>query len=194
MGSGGDPPRGLRQAQPTDNGSAHGRERLSPTERLEDPHNDRTMTSTQDHDAAALARAAEALGLRLVLRFGSRATESAMPVEPESDLDIAVLAGDRWVSLMEVYTALQPAFPGVELDVVLLNEADPLFRHEVLRQSDLLFGDPDVYAEYDAYAYRDFMDSADLREIEDVLSRRKLQRLLDAAGWVCAAEGPAHHG
>jgi predicted nucleotidyltransferase len=128
-----------------------------------------------------LAAAAERLGLRLVVRFGSRAVGAVPPPTPESDLDIAVLAGERQLSATELFLELEGAFPGVELDLALLNDADPLFRYEVLRRSDLLFGDPDLYAEYQAYAYRDFVDSADLRALEDVLSRRKLRRLLDAA-------------
>lgn len=130
---------------------------------------------------AVLRAAAVRLGLRLVVRFGSRATGAVPPPAPGSDLDIAVLAGERWVTLAEVYAVLADAFPGVELDLALLNDADPLFRFEVFRRSDLLFGDPDVYAEYQLYAYRAFMDSADLRALESALSRRKLQRLLDAA-------------
>ncbi|HET8655696.1 MAG TPA: nucleotidyltransferase domain-containing protein [Longimicrobiaceae bacterium] len=132
-------------------------------------------------DAEALRVAADRLGLRLVVRFGSRATGAIPPSTPGSDLDIAVLAGTRWVTLHELYDALADAFPGADLDLALLNTADPLFRYEVFRRSDLLFGDPDLYAEYQAYAYRDFMDSADLRALEDALSRRKLRRLLDAA-------------
>lgn len=128
-----------------------------------------------------LAEAAESLGLRLVVRYGSRATAAGPPPTPESDLDIAVLAGARRVAPFELYEALAPLFPDADLDLALLNDADPLFRYEVLRRSDLLYGDPDLYAEIRAFAYRDFVDSADLRALEAALSRKKLDRLLDAA-------------
>jgi hypothetical protein len=45
----------------------------------------------------------------------------------------------------------------------------------------LLFGDPDLFAEREAHAYRFFMESADLRAHERALSADKLARLLDAA-------------
>lgn len=132
-------------------------------------------------DGGALADVAEALGLRLVVRYGSRATAAGPSPTPESDLDIAVLAGARRVALPDLYGALAPVFPGADLDLALLNDVDPLFRYEALRRSDLLYGDPDLYAEAQAYAYRDFVDSADLRALEAALSRKKLARLLDAA-------------
>ena len=130
------------------------------------------------HDAAALEAAAEALGLRLVVLFGSRAVGKG--VHPESDVDVGVVAGKQVVSLMDAYRALAPAFADT-LDVAVLNDTDPLFRFEVFSQALLLYGDPDLFAEYQAYAYRDYVDSADLRALEDALSRKKLDRLLHAA-------------
>jgi len=131
-----------------------------------------------DYDADRLAAAARDADLRLVLLFGSRATGQA---DEESDLDVAVLAGHRRVDVGALYEALGPAFPGHELDVALLNDADPLFRYEVMRAARLLYGDPDLFAEQQAFAYRAFSDSADLRALEGALSRKKLDRLLRAA-------------
>jgi predicted nucleotidyltransferase len=102
--------------------------------------------------------------------------------EPESDLDLAVLATPaRRVAVPDVLAALAPAFPGADLDVAILNDADPVFLDEVFRCPDLLFGDPDLFAEREAHAYRFFMESADLRAHERALSADKLARLLDAA-------------
>lgn len=130
-------------------------------------------------DSAALAAAAEALGLKLVLLFGSRAVGGF--THEESDLDIAVLAGDERVSLFDVFAGLAPVFNDDELDVALLNDTDPLFRYEVMSRCELLFGHPDLYAEYSAFAYRAYVESADLRALEEALSRKKLERLMDAA-------------
>jgi predicted nucleotidyltransferase len=131
------------------------------------------------YDPAALAAAAERLGLRLVVRYGSRAEASERAPAPGSDLDVAVLAGEAYVSPLHAHTALAAAFPNADLDVALLNGADPLFRYEALRRSDLLWGDPDLYAEARVYAWRDFLDSADLRKLEDRLADRALDALLD---------------
>lgn len=38
-----------------------------------------------------------------------------------------------------------------------------------MRSGKLLHGDPSLYCEYKAYAYRDYIDSADLRRLEDRL-------------------------
>ncbi len=48
-----------------------------------------------------------------------------------------------------------------------------------------LYGDPDDFFEYRAYAYRDYMDSRDLRILEDKLFRKKMdhvRRRLDKTG------------
>jgi hypothetical protein len=76
-----------------------------------------------------------------------------------------------------VLDALGPAFPGEQLDIALLRDADPLFRWEILERTTLLYGDIDDFLAYRAFAYRDFIDSADLRELERILSARKLERI-----------------
>ncbi len=131
---------------------------------------------------AALAAVAERLGLRLVVRYGSRADGAVPPPGEESDLDLAVLASpEHRIWPHEAADALADVFPDLSLDVAILNSADPLFLAEIFRRCDLLYGDPLLFAEWQAYAYRSFHDSADLRETERALSRRKLDLLLDAA-------------
>ena len=133
------------------------------------------------YDAAALSTAAGRLGLRLVVRFGSRAAGAVPPPRDESDVDVAVLADPaRRVTLPELAHALAPAFPGLDLDVAILNDADPVFLDEVFRRCDLLWGDPLLFAEREAHAYRAFMETADLRALERAVWRRLLDTLLDA--------------
>lgn len=140
------------------------------------------MTATDSTRDAALARTAAALGLRLVVRFGSRASGAVPPPTPESDLDLAVLATPACrVYPHDVAHALAGLFGDLDLDVAILNAADPLFLGEIFRRCDLLYGDPLLFAEWQAYAYRSFADSADLRATERALSRRKLDLLLHAA-------------
>lgn len=140
------------------------------------------MTPDTPIDTEALAAVAERLGLRLVVRYGSRADGAIPPPVTDSDLDLAVLATPaQHVRPHEVAHAFAGVFPEHDLDVAILNAADPLFLGEIFGRSDLLFGDPLLFAEWQAYAYRSFHDSADLRETERALSRRKLDLLLDAA-------------
>ena len=129
-----------------------------------------------------LASVAERLGLRLVVRYGSRASGAVPPPDGGSDLDLAVLATPALRARPhDVAEALADVFPNLSLDVAILNSSDPLVLAEIFRRCDLLHGDPLLFAEWQAYTYRSFHDSADLRATERALSRRKLRRLLDAA-------------
>jgi predicted nucleotidyltransferase len=135
-------------------------------------------------DRDALEAVSRRLGFRRVVLFGSRVTGSPPPTE-ESDLDIAVSrSGDAPTSFWESHQALSEIFEGEKLDLVDLDTADPLFRWEIVRGGVLLWGDELDFLEFRAFAYRDFIDSADLRELERTLSAKKLayvKRALDAA-------------
>lgn len=127
------------------------------------------------YDAERLDAACRDLDLKLVVLFGSRATGSPPPTA-ESDLDLAVWTGapnarERFWTL---HRALAEAFAGHVLDLVVLDTTDPLFRHEIMRAGVLLWGDQDRFFDYRAYAYRAFVDSADLRALEDALFRKKM--------------------
>jgi uncharacterized protein len=127
------------------------------------------------YDPERLEAVCRELGLRLVVLFGSRAT-GMPPPPPESDLDVAVLGsrGGAPVTFWGCYRELAEVFGGMDLDLVLLHEADPLLRWEIMSRGSLLCGDPDEFLEYRAFAFRDFVDSEDLRELEDALFRKKM--------------------
>lgn len=122
-----------------------------------------------------LAQLAQEMGLRLVVLFGSRA-KGRPPPAPDSDVDIAVL-GMPEARYRDGFEALYEVFPDHPLDVVRLESADPLFRQEIMHRSILLWGDPILFCEYRAYAYRDFTDAADLFALEKTLFAKKMKRL-----------------
>ncbi|MFZ0256130.1 MAG: nucleotidyltransferase domain-containing protein [Gammaproteobacteria bacterium] len=124
------------------------------------------------YDAERLEKACQQLGLQLVVLFGSRASGKPPP-GPDSDVDLAVL-GTTEKKLWSDYQTLAPIFPGYMLDFACLHTADPLFRYEIMRSGILLHGDPDLFYDYRAYAYRDFIDSADLRNLEASLFKKKM--------------------
>jgi uncharacterized protein len=128
-----------------------------------------------EYDAAALEAAAERLGARMVVLFGSFATGSPPP-GPDSDIDLALSLqpGTAPPGHLRLIGALEPAFPGRNLDPVLLAGADPLFRWEIMEPGRLLYGDPLDFLEYRAFAYRDFVDSADLRALERTLFEKRM--------------------
>ena len=129
-------------------------------------------------DAALLDAAARSLGLRLVVRFGSRASGSPMLPRLDSDLDLAILAGDRRVDVLQATSALEGAFTAVNLDLAVLNRADPVLRYEALMFGDFLWGDPDLFAEERARAYRMAADNRAMRRFEARLLKRQTDRLL----------------
>lgn len=136
------------------------------------------MKPERSFDPDALDAAARQLELKLVVRFGSRAERSILPPAPDSDLDLALLAGDRHLSILEALDALAPVFPDEDLDLVILNGSDPLIRQEAMERGDLLWGDPDHYAEQQMLAYRMAADARPLRQLEAQLLRRKTDALL----------------
>jgi hypothetical protein len=126
-------------------------------------------------DPEALDRVVGDYGLCLVVLFGSRAGGS-LPPSAHSDLDLALL-GCPAARLLECHADLSEVFRRYPVDVVRLEEADPLLRHEVMRQGILLHGDADLFCEYRAFAFRDFVDSSDLFALQHKLFRRRMQRL-----------------
>lgn len=124
-------------------------------------------------DGARLAELAQTAGLRLVVLFGSRARGAA---RPGSDVDIAILGGAQ-ERHADVIQSLCSVFPGHSLDVIRLESADALLRHEVMHRGVRLWGDPVLFSEYRAYAYRAFTDAADLFALERTLFAKKMKRL-----------------
>jgi predicted nucleotidyltransferase len=140
-------------------------------------------TSGFRFDTEQLSSVAEAFGLRLVVLYGSHARRNPPP-GPTSDVDVALLGCDR-KRFWQCHHALSKALPTHDLDLVRIEDADPLFRHEILSVGHLLWGDPDLFFDYRAFAFRDFVDSADLRRLEHALFRRKMTwigKQLDAPG------------
>jgi predicted nucleotidyltransferase len=124
----------------------------------------------------SLADVCSRLGLRMLVLFGSHAPGGLAP-HPASDVDLAFLSARDASPLPAplVLDRLAQLFAGREIDVVDLHGADPLFRWEVMECGLLLYGDVFDFLEFRAYAYRDYVDSADLRALERTLSDRKLQ-------------------
>lgn len=117
--------------------------------------------------------------LRFIILHGSYATGKE---QRGSDLDIALL-GKRSIpfeTVLEIHGELSDIFGDNwerELDVKTLHHADPLFRYFVVREGVLLYGNPIEYEEFKAYAFRDYMDSKDLRELEETLLRKSIAML-----------------
>ncbi|MFC1522699.1 nucleotidyltransferase family protein [Elusimicrobiota bacterium] len=119
-------------------------------------------------------RKCRSLRLELVVLFGSRNGEN-LAIKPDSDLDIAVLDSEPFSHdrHSDVHGFLFDFFENYDLDFVMFNRADPLFRYEIMRNCQRLYGDPLKFLEYKSFAFRDYVDSRDLLDLEDALFRKK---------------------
>lgn len=105
-------------------------------------------------------------GLRLVLAFGS-AADGAM--HEKSDVDIAVLTGENDLSFElygDVASEFQALFPEHELDLAVINHADPLFLKKIMEAPVLLYGDVRTFNELKIYAYKRYIDHKPYLEME----------------------------
>lgn len=117
--------------------------------------------------------------LRFIILHGSYAKSKE---HGESDCDIA-LVGHQPLSfkdVLDIQSKLADIFDVVgiyDLDVKSIDRVDPLFRYLVVRDSILLAGDPHGYNEFKAYAFRDYLDSVDLRMLERRMIQSKQKML-----------------
>jgi uncharacterized protein len=112
-------------------------------------------------------------GVLLVLQHGSTVTGMA---HSGSDLDLAILldrppTSDVYLSLM---ADLQAAFPGRELDVALLNHADPLLLKRVTERCVLWYGSATRLRDLRLYAFKRYQDHRRYLALEREYVRRKL--------------------
>jgi len=117
--------------------------------------------------------------LRLAIIYGSFARGET---HTKSDLDIAVL-GERkldFQSILVLSDEYAHIFKGSEVSVQSLHNVDAFFRYQVTRNSILIYGEPSDYHEFRAYAFRAYIDSKDLLNLERILTKKTLQYLRQA--------------
>jgi predicted nucleotidyltransferase len=128
-------------------------------------------------ETAAVERVARSHGIRLMLRFGSTVDGRT---HPRSDVDVGVVLERPRLSLDEYASLthdLQQLFPGQELDLAILNRADPLFLKKVLERCELLHGQPGELQRLRLYAFRRYQDHRRYLELERAFVSRTLGAL-----------------
>lgn len=109
---------------------------------------------------------ARAYGIRLVLQFGSSVTGR---LHPGSDMDVAVLLDRPQLTLEQragLLHELQRLFPDREVDLAILNHADPLFLKKVTEDCRLLHGAPAELARLKLYAFKRYQDHRRYLDLE----------------------------
>ncbi|RPI07338.1 MAG: hypothetical protein EHM71_10820 [Zetaproteobacteria bacterium] len=122
----------------------------------------------------ALTDIAKKHGIVLALKFGSSVTGQ---VHPGSDVDLAILLDRSHVTLHEhgeLLQSLQPLFPDRELDLALINHADPLFLKKITDTCELLYGPPERLQALKLYAFKRYQDHRRFFEMEQEFAKRFL--------------------
>lgn len=113
-----------------------------------------------------LDRIARAHGIRLLLQFGSTVTGR---VHAKSDVDVAVLLERSRQTLEErgaMAHDLQSLFPDREIDLAVLNHADPLFLKQVMDTARLLYGTAADLRRLQLLAFKRYQDHRKYFELE----------------------------
>ncbi len=116
-------------------------------------------------------------GIRLILQFGS--TVSGISHE-KSDLDLAVLLRLPHISFSkfsEIHSSLQMLFPDREIDLAIINRADPLFLKKITESCRLLFGERRDLQHLKIYAFRRYQDHRRFLEMERRFAERFIQEV-----------------
>lgn len=128
-------------------------------------------------DPTRLDAIARRHGIRLLLQFGSTVagTEHA-----RSDVDLAVRL-ERPLSLHEradLAHDLQALFPGGEVDLAVIDRADPLFLKQVTERCRLLYGARRDLHELKCYAFRRYQDHRKYLPLEREYVARTLRAIM----------------
>jgi hypothetical protein len=101
-----------------------------------------------------------------------------------SDLDLAVQLDSFPVSLqtiLEIQEALQIQFAGSEVDLAIVNRANPLFLQKIVESCRLLFGTPQDFARLRLHAFKAYQDFRPYLELERRYVSRRLAELTPGA-------------
>ena len=115
---------------------------------------------------ADLKTIAERHGIFLVLRFGSMVSGKT---HARSDVDIAVLLNHPDLSFEEHADLLrdfQQLFPEQEVDLALINHADPLFLKRITDDCQILFGPVERLQRLRIYAFKRYQDHRKYFDLE----------------------------
>ncbi len=114
----------------------------------------------------SLQALAERYGIRLLVQFGSTVSGRE---HGGSDVDLGVLLTHADVSLRtlaEIRQGLQECFPNREVDLAIINRADPLLLKKIMERCRLLYGDPRELHRLGMYAFKRYQDHRRFLELE----------------------------
>lgn len=134
------------------------------------------LTQTQKEKISKIARSHK---IKMMVVFGSQVHSKT---HPGSDLDIGILLNQEPQSyhiLLDVQGELKKVFPDYKLDVSYLHRATPYFLFESVYKGQLLYGSNYDYTKLCAQAFKQYIDSQELRDLRDEMIQRKQIELLN---------------
>lgn len=111
-------------------------------------------------------RLIEAYGIRLVYIFGSYAKGNN---NEKSDIDIAVLLNNDYnpMDKLELIGELTSVLRREDIDLVILNSANPVLRHQVIKYGKLIYMESeDVKVDFEVKVLKEYMDMESFRKVQ----------------------------
>lgn len=125
-----------------------------------------------------LAEYAKQKDIKFIVLFGSQSVGAA---GEQSDFDVAVFLKNEkdFFGDFDLYSDLLDNLSKIldinmdKLDLTDLAKANILLRYEITSKGELIFGNEDSYADYRAFAFRDYIDAKPLFDLEDLLIKKR---------------------
>jgi predicted nucleotidyltransferase len=112
----------------------------------------------------------------MILAFGSGVSAK---LHPRSDVDIAVSCKNPNLSMEEfsdLLFELQRLFPQNEVDLAIINWADPLFLKKILERCEILYGTKSELARLKIYAFKRYIDHRKYFDLEEKFAQKFIAR------------------
>jgi len=130
-----------------------------------------------DEIRLGIAEIAERFGLSLVVLFGSVAAGAD---RPDSDIDIGVQFkdGDPGLSLtLDVQAELSNLFRERDVDLSILNRADPFFMKKIAERCEFVYEEPGKASAFLLLAFKRYQDHRKYLEMERVYAAGYVKRI-----------------
>ena len=123
-----------------------------------------------------LSEYAKKMNVDFIVLFGSQAKGK---IHEKSDVDIGLkgLLIDSFGDYSSACYSLQKIFLDKKIDIAFLDIADPLLKHQVGMHGKLLFGDKKKFKQFQVNAWKEFVDTKDLRDLEKIIYKKRLSSL-----------------
>ncbi len=114
--------------------------------------------------------------LEFAVVFGSQANGQT---RKDSDLDIGILdpKPETYKRYGDLYNDFSKVFKGQNVDLRMIKGAEPVFLYNTLMKGKFLAGQRQIFSQYQAFAYKNFVDSKPLFELKEKLLLKRQKKI-----------------